>query len=115
MSPGLKFCVTALGPALNTVIAALSRDVVLPFVRVRVPMHLAQAAGMHGHHRGGDGLRDALKLRLSAMRTSPPAVLRVGGMPASWKRRRVRHLAGACLAPAPGPRASGPGIWPGKM
>jgi hypothetical protein len=35
----------------------LSGDVILPFIRIRVPMHFAQAAGVYGDQGRGDGLR----------------------------------------------------------
>src|SRR5271169_39771 len=79
MSPGLKFWVTALGPALNTVIVRCpsiqychSSALGCQCISRKPPgCTVTSAAAM---------VTDALKLRLSAMRTSPPAVLRLGGM-----------------------------------
>ncbi len=72
---------------------ALPGDVILPFVGIGMPMHLAQGAGMERHQRRGDGLR---RLEIAAV---GDACLTAGGLAgrrhaAELERRRDRHLAG---------------------
>src|SRR5262249_8553495 len=113
MSPGLKFWVTARGPVLNMVMVASpeteychSSALGCQCISRKPPGYtFTKAAAM---------VCDALKLRLSAMRTSPPAVFLVGGMLLNAKVDGFGILPAApaaCSCSA----ANGPGICPGKI
>src|ERR1700730_10474890 len=75
---------------------ALAGNVILPLVRVGMPMHLTQAARMHDHERGRNGER---RLEIAAV---SDAYFATRGLAGGWhaverERRRIGYLADGTL------------------
>ena len=79
MSPGLKSVITADGPGVEHAHLRQAFDVILPFVGVRMPVHLAQPPPVRTVTRAAATVFETFKLLLSATCTMPPLVCRVTG------------------------------------